>query len=346
MDLILDSNQFIADLWLRSQRFQVLQNYLVRTQSSLLLLEPVFDEVKAHFSREVASQVSTIERAVSDLRRLGVTFQLPSLVDVVEKAVSEWESNLRSSLGGRCTWVPFDPSVGQEAFRRAASRLPPCKASGDGMRDAIIWLSALRASSQRMTGDVAFVSANTRDFAPEPESFHPALAQDLAIQGAPLVFFPSLEEFNRSHSDRISHITMDWVAARVSEDELQHATERYLSTHSELLRPVNRDARDHYEAQGEPYFHRVDVDLTDFYVWKLDADRIAISLTVGAYVEADVECYDVTGRTRSSWSPYFDDEERPRYQVFTCDAELGLDIAAEVMGDKVEVLGVDDVYRG
>jgi hypothetical protein len=197
-----------------------------------------------------------------------------------------------------------------------------------------------------MTGDVAFVSGNTKDFgSPELASFHPALAQDLAAQGAPLVFFPSLEEFNRAHSDRISHITMEWITARVSEDQLQHATEQYLSTHPDLLRPTNSDARDHYEARGEPYFHRVDVELTDFYVWKLDADQIAISLSVGAYVEADVECHDVTGRSRSSWSPYFDDEDRPRDRVLTCYAELGLDIAAEVVDDEVEVLGVDDVYR-
>lgn len=346
MNVILDSNQFISDLHLKSQRFQVLANYLERTNSQLWLLEPVFQEVAAHYEREVSDNLAVIQRAVRGLTRLGVNIAMPSLDEAKKDAVSTWREAFLSTLEPISIRLPFDTTVVEEAFARATMRLPPCKPTGGGMRDAIIWLSAIKACKDRMSGDVAFISRNTKDFAASGhDSFRSELQQDLSRNGAVVHYFPSLKDFNRGHSDRISHITVEWILERVSMAQLQEVIKRYMSGHAHMLRPASMDYRDLYEPWiGEPHFHTIDVTLSHFYVWELEDDRMVLSLATGAFIEADVECWRI-GSAAAYSSRWDDVDDAPPYKTITCHGDIGFDIAAVVQGDAVVLGDVEDSHE-
>lgn len=343
VDVIVDSNQIISDFWLKSQRFAVLSHYLRKTASRLLILEPVLSEAREHFSREVRRHLADAVDARESLARLGVELSLPDVDALHRREVDRWAATFQSTLREVGAFLPFQSEVVEEAFRRATCRLPPCKASGEGMRDAVIWLSALRAFRDRSSGEMAFISANTKDFADSSTGqLRPELEVDVSALPFPIHYYASVADFNRAHSDRIAHITPDWIRERVSEDHLRETVAFYVARHGELLRPSDEDFADGYDVAGEPYLSTVDVDIEDYNVWRLDADRIAIALVVGAFVEGEAPCDWVSPIPHG----FVDEEGRlTRRRVLSCMGYLGFDITAEVRGNEIVLGTVEEAYR-
>ena len=96
MDIILDSNQYLADVKMEGIRFQSLLDYLRKTGSSLVIPRLVRDEVLARYSERLEVQFG---RAVADLRSLRKeVFQseVPTLheLNIVEE-VSRLEQRLK-----------------------------------------------------------------------------------------------------------------------------------------------------------------------------------------------------------------------------------------------------------
>ena len=56
MNVLLDTNILRADIGVRSGRFDILRDYIRRTQSRILLPQLVYDEIRAVYSRELAER--------------------------------------------------------------------------------------------------------------------------------------------------------------------------------------------------------------------------------------------------------------------------------------------------
>ena len=68
MKLVLDSNIFIADFWLRGTQFALLKDALQRIDGELLVSEVVIAEVKASTARDSLKRCGPRRRRPSTLR--------------------------------------------------------------------------------------------------------------------------------------------------------------------------------------------------------------------------------------------------------------------------------------
>jgi hypothetical protein len=345
VDVILDANVFISDLWLHSQRMRFFLDYLAKTGSHVWILEPVWGEVSAYARRHFREPLSTIESALALGKRRSI-LGLPEIASdaILDQTFRAWEEQIERAVEGRAVRLPLIDHVLAEAFRRATERIPPCSVEGGQMRDAVIWLTALEHLRDRSPlAEVAFISNNTRDFAAADKvSLRDELQADLAGRGVKLAYYPSLENFLKLHAEPIRHVTLEWIQRRIDKSRLTELVEEYLRVRVDrFFRPAPRYlGRDRYEpfSDAEPFIFPFEVQIDSFFVWRFAEDSIEVGLMCSAAVEADIEC-------RRSHPVYvFDPDRDYETDILTCVAEVGLHFAADVEGDALLIRALDDCY--
>jgi hypothetical protein len=342
----LDSNQFLSDPGLRSQRFRVLHNYLRRTRSQLLLLPPVAVETRAGIRRIFAASARAIDTAIRDGERRGMS-SLPAFQAdrSVEQSMSDWEARFNSLFPAVLITRPtYDTSILAEAVRRAAERIPPCNDSGGELRDTIIWLSLLSYRAGEGRGqDVAFISQNTSEFAgSDKRSLRPELQEDVRSTEGAFWYYANLEEFNKAHADQVAHIDVEWVLTHTSMPDLEWHVAHFLErVDAERFFSLSGQDAEIYEPNGDASVVNVDLTVTDVFVWRATEQVIELAIHFDAYVEADIDCR-LTGYP-IRYSRHDEGEVPPQTRTLTGVAEVTGVISAKTDGDAVVPQELEDI---
>jgi len=352
MDVILDTNILVADIWQDSQNFRFLMDYIEKTNSFVLIPSVVDVEIKAFFTRKVNKLLQEIEATTKRAERFGIK-QIPPLdtsniISVTHQAWDVVYETLFKKTHGKV--IPLTQSIANEAIRRAAFRLAPCKENGEGVRDAFIWLQILEYCKARKVDEaVAFISLNTHDFASQDKTtIRPELENDLREQGLKLLFYPSLETFLKEYAKPISHITNDWLTKRIDFSLVEKKIQEYFNTRWQAEWQRNKfkisksEYRDYYQIDGDITDIDVyDVQMESFIVWQFDENHIEVSIDFYAHLEGITEGELI-------YSPHaidFDKAELRSRQVFDCFADLLFHFAATIVGDAIEISDIEDVNR-
>lgn len=354
MNIAIDSNIFIADQWLRSQRTRVLLDFLEKSNSRILLSEVVQVEVKAHFRREVSECVNQIERAVRESQRKGV-FGVPefSRDESLSTTFSSWEGNFEKILGRFVLKVPAHPRILPEVLRRAAERVPPCKKNGEGFRDAIIWLSLLDyCGRRRKTNEFVFISSNTKDFAsPDETSLRDELKDDVEKYRTTVHYYSSLDAFLKQYAAPISHITLEWIQTHVDIQEAELLIIQHLKRlgSETLVRKLDINDPQYAERFVITSIDRVSLtrinELTDFHLWRFKDNHVEATLSYSVDIQAEVECVREPQLRLFYFFEESGSDSRINNRVLSASGKLILDISAEIKGDKIEFLRVERVSR-
>jgi hypothetical protein len=353
MDVALDSNILIADLWQNSQSFRFLMDYIEKTNSSILIPSVVDAEVKAHFKRKLEDFVRDIDTAMRHAERAGVK-KIPDLdtTTIVNATQESWDVVYEKIFKkAHARVIQLDKSIVEKAVERAAYRQPPYKENGDGMRDAIIWLQVLDYCKERKINEpVAFISLNTHDFASQDKvTLRTELKKDVEDCGIKLFYYASLESFLKEQATPISHITAEWLAERIDLAEIttkikEHYTMGWQSRWQYgKFKIYKAEYRDYYQIDDQITDINVyDVQLEGFIVWQFDDDHIELSLEFYAHLEGVAEA------ELMSFPPsqdYYDREELWTRRELDCYADLLYHFAAEVKGERVEIGDIEDVNQ-
>jgi predicted nucleic acid-binding protein len=87
MNVIVDSNILIRDRLVRSGRWQVLQDYLKKTSSRLLIPRLVYEEVRADYERRLAGVLAEFRKCCAALEDLDIdAAQFKPSIDVTVQA--------------------------------------------------------------------------------------------------------------------------------------------------------------------------------------------------------------------------------------------------------------------
>jgi hypothetical protein len=347
MDIVLDSNVIISDPWFRSQKMRVLLNFAEKSVSQVLLLEPVEMEIRAHLKREVRGSIDGIQTAIRNAERLGIKSNIVfDPTATFESTIEKWDLSLESLVEQKKLYrVPLSPSILSEALRRATERIPPCNDSGKELRDTIIWLSFIESCKKRqLVGEYVFISQNTKDFAaPDKISLRLELEKDFTESGLNVLYYPSLESFNKARAERSEHITLQWVKERLDLKDVKEAVEKKLA-HQASLFVISGDHRKHFKPYLVQNITTLELELTEpIYVWNTDQQGIEISVGIGIYAEADIDCEFIGDR---HYLDYDDSEEEQYYdRTLSSYAELGGSISVTVADESLQFIGIEDVYR-
>ena len=352
MDIVLDTNILIADIWQDSQNFRFLMDYIKKTNSFVLIPSVVDVEIKSFFTRKVKDSIQEIETAIKRAERFGIREIPPLDTDNIVKATHQsWDvvyETLFKKTHGRV--IPLAESIVEEAFRRAAYRLAPCKENGEGIRDVFIWLQILEYCKAKKGGEpVAFISLNTHDFANQDKlTLRPELENDLQEQGVNILYYPSLEYFLKKYAKPISHISNDWLINHVDFSLVEKKIQNYFNTRwqakwqRDKFKISKSEYREYYQIDDDIKDINVyDVYLENFIIWQFDESHIEVSLDFHAHLEGMTEGELVYPH----YSVGFDKAEFRSRQVLACEAELLFHLAAVIAGDAIEIGDIEDVNR-
>jgi len=345
VNIVLDTNIFARDPWIRGHAFRQLIDFATRSASTLVVLEPVEEELCAQMRRKCAESVSDLSDAADSARALGISVTFPTTDGLGNTCFTDWHKHWwrELSFDGRARRHPIASDVAKEMVRRAANRIPPASASGKEVRDVVVWLSFVDALRRDPTNDACFISSNTSDFAEADRiSLRSALLDDLRGHLAATQYFASLDAFLRAHADKISGLTDEWVHQRVPADEAARLVASALpSSLDSSVFSIDDFAADEDEANwyvprrllSEPVVHLV---WNYFYAWPTNSASIELSINYSVVATAQAECVLDIRKASTVNSP-------PAVRTLPVYSVGYATVIAEVSDEALTLTGVEDV---
>lgn len=177
--VILDSTALVADRFFQSNSLRLLMSASRRGDLRVGISEVTLREAVNKVREAAQDALDKIASASATLGRL----RLPTADFITEltadRVAEDYERFLREELDRHRVQIIEIPAISHEAVvARALLRQKPFDSKGhSGYRDALIW-ETIRDLANQSAEEVAFISANSRDFAQEPRIGAP-LAQSL-----------------------------------------------------------------------------------------------------------------------------------------------------------------------
>lgn len=288
MIIVLDTNIYQEDYFLRSPRFTILLDYARRTHSRIALPRLVLDELMANYRRDLRRRIRDASRSrghlsVALLEPLG---ELPEFE--LDAEMSKMQDHLLEALGAQLDRLPgLRPEYMQEAVSRAISRRAPSTDRGEEIRDVLLWLLVKDIAREEGEGSVAFVSANKRQFADANGSLLPQLAEEAAQEGLAVSYYLSLDAFARDHAQPIEFITESWIRQSLNTDYVLMSVRDKLE--SALLQWMTSQPFLTPAYQPEITLVSGVLGLQDFFVNELEDGSHRVEVNLGGNVEFQVE---------------------------------------------------------
>jgi hypothetical protein len=226
MHVFLDTNFFYSDWQLKSSSTRLLFHYLNNEAYPLLLSTLVAEEAKNLHRRKAKEAHLACQK---NANTLGMLF--PDLKVIVPPLDALPEYDLQPMLARKVQYlnvVNYEHIPHSTMVKRAIAVRRPFKENEKGYRDTLIWLSLLNFLKENyITGEVAFISTNTTDFAAsDKKEFHPDLLADIQNEGlsCKLYYFDSLGSFLHDRVDSQAHL--------IDESKVEDLVEDYLEDES------------------------------------------------------------------------------------------------------------------
>lgn len=239
MHVFLDSNIFFKKWFLESSQLRLVFHYLNNECETLFLSELVVEEVDNKYRSLAAKTLSDLEREVANLRAFypSLSVGLPVMDELPHYSL---RSKLKEKVDS-LSIVNYDDIPQSVVVGRAIASKRPFQEGEKGYRDTLIWLSFLRHLEKfEIDGDVAFITANAKDFMGSGKGvFHPDLQEDLAAAGLTcrVQAFSSLNDFISENVNAVDHLIDESKVEALVEGYLEDEGVNYLEnmSHSHLL---------------------------------------------------------------------------------------------------------------
>ena len=196
--VVLDTNQWISTLLLRTPTAVALLHLLKRAAGVLLVPEVVERELRAKIVERGVTAADQVARGLSDIQRLLGSVQewLAPSGDAFERGVDERFADLDSLIQR----VPLRPEHTSIALDRVVRGMRPTVGNREEFRDHLVWQAILEVAGTGteiifVTGDGGFYEGNARN----------ELARDLLpdVSALSVHLVTSLD----SCLDRVAHVT-------------------------------------------------------------------------------------------------------------------------------------------
>lgn len=286
MLIVLDTNLLISDPAFGSGASAILLDYAHRTESRILLSALVLDELHAHRVRSLESQWDAYVRAFGSVRSYLPNAPPPPDKPDYESIARSQLSELKKRLRVRDPDVlPVTEVQLREAVQRAMRRRPPCTDRGEEIRDAVLWLQVLQLARENADTTVAFISANSRQFAAKDGFLLGPLAAEV-VTGR-VVYYTSPDAFAKQHATPIQFITSEWLQKQVTSAAVYAAAE-------ERLLDLARATLWRSGSWAPQSIDNYGLDLDDFYVYEMQDGTLRVVAIwdglIEVVVERDADC--------------------------------------------------------
>lgn len=289
MRIILDTNILRNDYFFNSYQFRILQDFVRKTFSTIVIPEIVFDELVALYKRDLLFHERNIRKSQNNLESLleGTNIHFEKLKLDIDEVVKEYTEYIKNRLGKINVEFPeYQDLFLREVVRRSNERIKPISDKGEEFRDVILWLTILDYLKKERFDETVFISNNIRDFADVSQtSLHQQLQDDLKSQNSTLTYYKSLNDFIDYRVKEIIFISKEWLVdhlnwAKLNEDAPLVVEGINATCFYEYYYRSNFDENDlEYWDVISATFKK---DASDFFVYKPDSsDLYSVEIHLG-----------------------------------------------------------------
>jgi hypothetical protein len=246
MHIVLDSNIYAADYLFTGAAFRALFDYIVRTESKLILPRIIREEVVAGFGRRLKKESKELFEVYRRYKLLDIRNDASFTKPNVRKAMIDLRRKLMKPSGDVASiYIAETESVSiDEVFMRGIHRTRPASDDGEELRDVIIWLWVRGYCVAKKQEDIVFVTQDKGFWsADEP---HQHILGDIKEHEGHLSIFRTIDDFLKKHAPAPSNITPEWFAEHFERAHFEQgatlgATARLSKTLSGVVRDVHLD---------------------------------------------------------------------------------------------------------
>jgi hypothetical protein len=223
MWIVLDTNVFFNDWYVKGANFEMLLNYCNNMRYTLLLPQIVVQEVDNKYRQKKDALRQAYAGLMKDSAKLGI--ELPDELSRLGGFEYSLEKTIKEKYY-RVTDVAYSGVDHGQLVRKALKPKLPFRENEKGYRDSLLWLSILNhAKSRNYAGEIAFINQNSKDFFEgegNEKRLHSDLLEDVQELGitASLSVFSGLKEF---------------IDQRVPQEEHQINWEAFYDEHNSTL---------------------------------------------------------------------------------------------------------------
>jgi hypothetical protein len=221
MDVILDSNIYISDLTLSKPWFLSLFDYLRRTNSDMVLLEPVREEIFGYFDRKIGEGWASVKAVNSKFESLGAQRPFPARRPRAGAETLKLGNRLMKpyrDITSKFYSEYLDFGV-EDVVRRGARRIRPANEKGEELRDVIVWLMVLQYSTFEKK-EVAFITNDSAFWESDSDVPHRQIAEDIANKKAAVKLFRGVAAFLSANMPTPVEVDTEWVTRNVEQPVL------------------------------------------------------------------------------------------------------------------------------
>ncbi len=305
MDIIIDANIIRRDLKLNDKNFEIVIDYLKRTNSQLIFPSIVLDEVKGLYKRALTERYVEFKKSKEKLESTFLFAELPKIPEIDIEADSEkYIEFIHSKLGtAEKNIIPYKNEFLPELVKRAVERKKPLDGNGQQFRDGLLWLTILDYAKSIEDKRVTLISDNPKDFSEKGEN---KLSLDLDAEakklGIEIKYFKRLSDFVKEHASEIEFINKDWIEKNVDFNVIDKLFGEFLSDTQEegVLEYTDLDSNE--ETSG--YANRTDYinsNLMEFYIYEKSDGKILLNIEVEFETEYEIEIIRTVERDTSRY---------------------------------------------
>lgn len=316
MDIILDTNIFRNDFFFKSNDFEVLKDYLKKTDSDFILPEIILEEINGVYRKVLEERIQNFNKAGRELSAIlnkknedldiDIDNQVVVYVDFVQKNLNIKKNKI----------VPYNNDYLPELVRRAIARQKPFKDEDKGFRDSIIWLTILDYCKKCKEKQVIFISNNSTDFGDVNivNALHSQLITEMNELGVRVNYFNTTKNFIEAHSKKIDFINKDWIVSKIDEDWLSEEICEFIDQDHHFIiswyeDKLGRESTNHYTA-----VRTFIIDYQDYFIYEMVDDSLVINISINTENEIEFEHYSYDSLSDSYYRNT--DHETRYFQTF------------------------------
>lgn len=302
MDIILDTNIFRSDFLRRGADFEVLKDYLKKTDSSLIIPRIVLDEITNLFKRDVEKHVKDVISAQKKLDRLGIkTKSIEGKISPITLA-EQYRDNLLKEFDLEKIKIPEYSTYSNaiETFvRKSLNREAPMHKK-DSFRDTLLWLSVIERAKllKKANGEsLVFISSNTAEFV-ENGVLHDDLLQEINKLELQVFFFSDLRQFIKKHATVSGTYDIDWISANlnlalIDDDISQFFSQNPDIFHDQALLRFGNEEQQNIDVLSVDDVGVYDVEIEDCYSYLMADGSYKVYVRLYFSTVASIEVEDV-----------------------------------------------------
>lgn len=312
MKIIIDTNILREDYLLNSRKFEMLNDFLSKTDYSIIIPQVVREEILSLYERNITEKYGRILKSIKDFKKIAyedLKIKLPKLE--IDKQLLAYKTKLKEKLILNAdSVIPHNKDHLSEIVTRATKRIPPCSVKKPEFRDTMIWLSTLDIAEASSENEAILISANTKDFSDKEGKLNPTLIDEAKKRKVTIQYFKSLDDFLRSKATKIEYINEKWLKDNINFSNLEEQTIEHIEFYGK------DDLSEHAKSENSNFesilqiVQCVNTWIITFYVYEMADGSLRVEVFLNSELEVEYstrEIVDTVWETEYVFDPIRND---------------------------------------